>query len=113
MKKILIVGESCKDIFVYCKAERLAPDLPIPVLGIVEQKENPGMAKNVERNILSIMDGCEILTNENWETVTKTRYMHHGSNHAFLRVDTDHRMKRVDVKKIPLDYDIIAVSDYI
>ena len=38
MKKILIIGESCKDIFVYCNANRLAPDLPIPVLSVIEKK---------------------------------------------------------------------------
>ena len=112
MKNILVVGESCRDIFVYCNADRLAPDLPIPVLSVVEQKENPGMAKNVERNIRAVTDACEILTNENWENVTKTRYMHHKSNHAFLRVDTDHRINRINIKNVPLEYDIIAISDY-
>lgn len=113
MKKILIIGESCKDIFVYCTANRLAPDLPIPVLSVIEKKENPGMAKNVERNVKNIMDECDIITNPGWENVTKTRYMHHTSNHAFLRVDTDHKIPRIDVTKVPLkEYEIIAVSDY-
>jgi D-beta-D-heptose 7-phosphate kinase/D-beta-D-heptose 1-phosphate adenosyltransferase len=112
MKKILIVGESCKDIFVYCNADRLAPDLPIPVLSVIEQIENPGMAKNVERNVKNIYKACDIVTNDGWKLVTKTRYMHRGSNHAFMRVDTDHHIPRVVIQKIPLMYDIIAVSDY-
>lgn len=112
-EKILIIGESCRDIFVYCKAERLAPDLPIPVLSVVEQTENPGMAKNVERNVRSIMKECAIVTNPGWQNVTKTRYMHHASNHAFVRVDTDHRIRRIDARKVSLGrYDIVAVSDY-
>jgi D-beta-D-heptose 7-phosphate kinase/D-beta-D-heptose 1-phosphate adenosyltransferase len=112
MKKILIVGESCLDIFVYCYAERLCPDIPVPALRIVKQTENPGMAKNVERNIQGIMDDCDIVTNSNWRTVTKTRYMDLTSNHMFIRVDTDHKMERVDVRKIPLDYNMLAISDY-
>ena len=112
MKKILVVGESCRDIFVYCKANRLCPDIPVPALSIVNQIENPGMAKNVERNICSIFENCDIVTNEGWENVTKTRYMHLDSNHMFIRVDTDHVIPRIDVKKVPLDYDIIAISDY-
>src|SRR3989338_717503 len=108
MKKILIIGESCKDIFVYCNANRLAPDLPIPVLSVIEKKENPGMAKNVERNVKNIMDECDIITNPGWENVTKTRYMHHTSNHAFLRVDVDHKISRIDITKVPLKkYEII------
>lgn len=113
MKKILVIGESCKDIFVYCRAERLAPDLPVPVLSVVEHTENPGMAANVERNIKSIYKAVDLYTNSAWETVTKTRYMHRDTNHMFIRIDTDHRIPRVDVKKIPLkDYDVIAISDY-
>lgn len=113
MKKILVIGESARDIFVYCHAERLAPDLPIPVLNVIEQKENPGMAMNVERNIKSIISSCDIVTNPNWEKVTKTRYMHHVSNHAFLRVDTNPRMSPARVRKIPLShYAVIAISDY-
>lgn len=114
MKKILVLGESCRDIFVYCKAEKLAPDLPIPVLSIVEEVENPGMASNVERNIKAIHPEVDLYTNYNWREVSKTRYMHESSNHAFLRVDTDHSIiERVDITEVPLaDYDLIAISDY-
>ena len=113
MKKILVIGESAQDVFVYCHAERLAPDLPIPVLNVIEQKENPGMAMNVERNIKSIVSSCDIVTNLNWKKVTKTRYMHHASNHAFLRVDADHHIPRSQVRKIPLSkYSVVAISDY-
>lgn len=113
MKKILVLGESCKDIFVYCKAERLAPDLPVPVLSISEQKENPGMAANVERNIKNIFANVDLYTNDDWETVTKTRYMHRDTNHMFIRIDTDHHIPRAKIKDIPLsEYDLVAISDY-
>lgn len=112
MKKILVVGESCRDVFVYCKAGRLCPDVPVPALNVIHQTENHGMAKNVERNIKSVFDYCDIVTNEGWENVTKTRYMHLDSNHMFIRVDTDHNIPRIDIKTVPLDYEIIAISDY-
>lgn len=112
-KKILVIGESCRDIFIYCKATRLCPDIPVPALNIMHQTENPGMAMNVERNIKAIFNTCDIVTNEGWENVTKTRYMHLESNHMFIRVDTSHEIPRIDIKKVPLgEYDIIAISDY-
>lgn len=112
-KKILIIGDGCRDVFVYCKSERLAPDIPVPVLNVIEQKENPGMAKNLERNILVFTNDYEIVTNPDWKNVTKTRYMHHASNHAFLRVDTEPKISRIDITKVPLrKYHIIAISDY-
>lgn len=111
--RILIVGESCVDVFVYCDATRLAPDLPIPVLRALSQTENPGMAMNVERNIKAIYSECAIVTNGNWEQIRKTRFMHERTNHAFIRVDEGPPVERVDVRALALaDYDMIAISDY-
>ena len=113
MKKILIIGDSCRDVFVYCHAERLAPDLPVPVLRVIEQTENPGMAKNVERNVRAIYPNCDLVTNEGWRKVTKARYVHKNSNHTFIRIDTEPRVPRIDVRSVPLKkYDLIAISDY-
>jgi bifunctional ADP-heptose synthase (sugar kinase/adenylyltransferase) len=113
MKSILVIGESCRDIFVYCHAERLAPDLPVPVLSVIEQTENPGMARNVVNNIKAIHNNCDFITNEGWENVTKTRYVHRNSNHTFIRIDTDHHIPRIAIHDFPLDdYDIVAISDY-
>jgi bifunctional ADP-heptose synthase (sugar kinase/adenylyltransferase) len=113
MKKILVIGESCKDVFVYCQAQRLAPDLPIPILDVLDEAENPGMAANVARNIKAIHSACDLYTNEGWEQVTKTRYMHRKTNHAFIRIDSRHPVLRAQISKIPLaDYDLVAISDY-
>ena len=113
MKKILVIGESCRDVFVYCHAERLAPDLPVPVLRIIEETGNPGMAGNVVRNIRAIHPHCELVTNPGWEGVTKTRYVHKNSNHTFIRVDAEPQVPRIAVHDLPLqEYDIVAISDY-
>ena len=113
MKKLLVIGESCKDIFVYCHAERLAPDLPVPVLRIIEETSNPGMAKNVEQNIKAIYPHCDLITNKDWEKVTKTRYVHRNTNHTFIRIDAEPKVSRITMHDLPLDkYDIIAISDY-
>lgn len=112
-KKILIIGESCKDVYVYCSALRLAPDVPVPVLNVIDQTENEGMAMNVFRNVRVIHKKCDIVTNPNWESITKTRYVDLASNHMFIRVDSDHsKIPRIDLKNIRFDYDLIAISDY-
>jgi len=113
MKKVLVVGDSSRDVFVYCDALRLCPDVPVPVLNIKDQTENPGMAKNVYRNIKSLHDQCDLLTNHNWYDITKTRYVHHNSNHTFFRVDTTQKIPRINLNHIDYDeYDLIVVSDY-
>lgn len=112
MKKILVIGESCRDVFVYCNSNRLCPEAPVPVLNIVDQRENPGMAGNVRRNIESIYGKVDIHTNEDWYEIAKTRYVHQETNHMFFRVDSTQKIKRTDVKKIDLDCEVVVISDY-
>jgi len=112
MKDILVIGESCRDIFTYCDTTRLAPDIPVPILNIVNQIENGGMAKNVQRNILNKITNCDIVTNDNWINITKTRYVHEKTNHTFFRVDTPHDIKRINLDEIDYNYKIIVISDY-
>ena len=112
MSQIKIIGESCIDVFVYCEAIRLAPDLPVPVLKEVHIEKNPGMAANVQRNIHSLSIKTDLITNPNWETFIKTRYVHDNSNHMFFRVDTSIQIKPIDFNNLELDTDIVIISDY-
>jgi D-beta-D-heptose 7-phosphate kinase/D-beta-D-heptose 1-phosphate adenosyltransferase len=110
--KILVIGDSCKDIFVYCAVDRFCPEVPVPILKIRESAENGGMSMNVQKNIKSLNVECDLVTNENWEKMTKSRYVHRESNHMFLRIDTDDTATRIDMSKISYNYDIIVISDY-
>lgn len=112
MSQIQIIGESCLDIFVYCESLRLAPDLPVPILQEIHTETNPGMAANVERNIKSRSISTELITNENWDTIVKTRYIHDRSNHMFFRVDTPHNIPRINFEIVNLDSEVIVISDY-
>ena len=111
--KILVIGETCRDVFVYCDSNRLCPEAPVPVLNIADQRENPGMAGNVRRNIESLSGKViDITTNSNWYEITKTRYVHKESNHMFFRVDATQSIPRINVKDLDLDCDLIVISDY-
>ena len=112
MKDILVIGDSCLDIFVYCDANRLCPDVPVPVLNYCYQTENPGMAKNVQRNIESLGISCDIVTNSNWHEMKKVRYVHKDSNHYFFRLDSEPSIEKIDINNINLDYKMIVISDY-
>lgn len=112
MSQVKIIGESCIDVFVYCEALRLAPDLPVPVLKEVHIEKNLGMAANVQRNIHSRSIKTDLITNPNWETFIKTRYVHDNSNHMFFRVDTSLQIKPIDFNNLELDTDIVIISDY-
>ena len=84
--KILVVGDSCKDIFVYCSIDRICPEAPVPVLNPIYENENDGMAKNVVENLKALgVDTIHIETNSN--TIKKIRYVDERSNQMILRVD--------------------------
>ena len=71
------------------------------------------MAKNVERNVKALNRLCDLVTNANWRSITKTRYVYDKTIQAFFRVDTPHDIGRLNVRKVPLrQYDIVAISDY-
>ena len=65
MMKILIIGESCRDIFVYGKVERISPEAPVPIFKPIRQTENGGMAKNVEANLKVMGYEVDLITNLN------------------------------------------------
>lgn len=111
---ILVIGESCKDIYCYGSCDRLAPEAPVPVFNLIEQVESSGMAMNVQRNIIALGQDCDIITNDNWQQVMKTRYVHKNTNQMFIRIDkNDHEIDRCNIKEIPLsNYEIIVISDY-
>ncbi len=102
------------DVFKYGSVVRLAPEAPAPVFTPTDEKSNPGMAMNVQNNIVALGESCDIVTNTNWQDIHKTRYIHDNTNQMFIRVDTnDQEVPRCDVKSIDfMAYEAIIISDY-
>ena len=113
MQKVLVIGDSCNDVFVYGKSIRLSPDAPVPVFNPVETIENGGMGLNVQANVMSFGVECDIL--DQVERIKKTRYVDRKTNHTFLRVDTGEdnilRVKSNQLEQIK-NYSAIIISDY-
>jgi len=42
--KILLIGDSCIDKYVYGDAKRLSPEAPVPVLNYIRTTKTEGMA---------------------------------------------------------------------
>ena len=112
--RILVIGESCRDIFHYGECNRLCPEAPVPVFNPTELIENDGMAKNVQRNLISLGCNSELHTNSNWKEVTKTRFIDSRVNHMFMRLDVnDDKVMRANIREIDFSsYDAVVVSDY-
>jgi D-beta-D-heptose 7-phosphate kinase/D-beta-D-heptose 1-phosphate adenosyltransferase len=117
--KILVIGDSCTDVFVYGNAFRLAPEGPVPVFNPEFEKQNGGMALNVKHNIEAIGASATLLTQN--EDIYKTRYVDSRTNSLLLRVDTNDKATRIsrDVIEsiqnntyLDVAYDAIIISDY-
>ena len=117
--KILIIGDTCVDRFVYGDSYRLAPESPVPIFNPTTETTNPGMSGNVERNIDAL--GAKSLLLSNKITPIKSRFVDNRSGHMFLRVDENDRVERIDsviLKQISDNYylgtkfDAIIISDY-
>ena len=114
MSKILIIGESCLDVFTYGTCDRLCPEAPVPVFKSNYVNENQGMAMNVYNNVESLGVKSDLMTNTNWKQIKKTRFIYERTNHMFIRVDTnDDDYQKCKIKKIKFDnYDAVVISDY-
>lgn len=111
--KILVIGDSCTDVFIYGRCERLNPEAPIPVFEPTKTVTNQGMAGNVVANLNKLgVEKVELITNH--EQITKTRYVEYKSNQMLLRVDSNDSVQNsFDVKKVDFySYDAVIVADY-
>tara|TARA_R110000824_G_scaffold87971_2_gene216517 strand:+ start:891 stop:1637 length:747 start_codon:yes stop_codon:yes gene_type:complete len=113
MGEILVIGDSCKDIYIYGSCERLCPDFPVPSFTPSHEKQNLGMAGNVYQNVVSLGERATLKTNS--ATIEKTRYIDKKTNHMFLRVDSgEEKVQRVTDLSTELfkDYQLVVISDY-
>ena len=92
--KILVIGDSCIDRFIYGDVSRLAPEGPIPIFNPTSELSNPGMAGNVYRNLKSI--GCDPIIISNKINPIKTRYVDERSGQLMIRIDESDKVDRID-----------------
>jgi D-beta-D-heptose 7-phosphate kinase/D-beta-D-heptose 1-phosphate adenosyltransferase len=112
--KILVIGDSCTDIFRYGRVERLAPEAPVPVIIPEREELTPGMAGNVVRNLEVLGADISFITNTN--DIRKIRYVCSKYNHILLRVDENDKCENINDQVSGniywSDFDAIVISDY-
>ena len=111
--KVLLIGDSCTDKYVYGNAMRLSPEAPVPVLDYVRSISTEGMAWNVFNNLNAFDVEVDMVTNE--ETITKTRYIDKKSNQQIIRVDEQPEIEALEFDFTDDgggDYDALIISDY-
>lgn len=111
--KVLLIGDICTDEYQFGTIDRLSPEAPVPVFKPTYIETRPGMAANVESNLLNL--GVEIIM-IGGEKSTKTRLIDERSKQHIVRIDNDIILeKTLPYDLIPtevLDVDAIVISDY-
>ena len=126
---VLVVGDSCEDVFIYGDIERISPEAPVPVFKPTREEKNGGMARNVAENVEALDMHIHTVTNKN--SIIKIRYVENRSGQMVLRVDEHDYCERIKedllkgIKKNKFErppfgfssqqwghYDAIIISDY-
>ena len=82
MKKVLVIGDSCEDMFRYGTCDRINPEAPVPIMKPTRTTGNGGMAINVFENLKAFGIDCDIVTND--IRPVKTRFVDEISNQMLL-----------------------------
>ena len=108
--KVLLIGDSCIDKYVYGEVKRLNPEAPVPVLNYTRSISTEGMAWNVFNNLNAFGVDVDMVTND--ETIIKTRYVDEKSNQQILRVDEEGEVQQLEFEFTDDQYDALVISDY-
>lgn len=108
--KVLLIGDSCTDKYVYGEVKRINPEAPVPILNYKRTETREGMAWNVYNNLKAF--GLEVYMLTNDEKIIKTRYIDEKTNQQILRVDEEVHCKRMDYLIPDETYDAVVISDY-
>ena len=112
---VLVIGDSCEDIYHYGKCERISPEAAVPILKETRTEIKPGMSANVVSNLKSF--GINVTHVTNKKPIRKHRFVAEKFNQHMLRVDEgeDQILDSVDIKKIKAvsdTLDAVVISDY-
>ena len=110
LMKVLLLGDSCEDEYIYGRCTRISPEAPVPILDYAKIKTTSGMAGNVCLNLQSFGLDITFLTNN--EQLVKTRFIDEKSNQQILRVDNETRVKPLLVPVATNSFDAVVISDY-
>ena len=113
--KVLLIGETCEDTYIFGSVDRISPEAPVPVLVHEETVTALGMSENVKNNLKAF--GVDVTHITNKKLIKKKRVVHSSSKQQLVRIDEDDHVdpiKPAEVKMAFLvsQYDAIVISDY-
>lgn len=116
--KIMVVGESCSDIHVYCECNRLCPEACVPIANPIKTITNLGMAGNVYKNLYSLSeDNYDIKLLTQKTKITKKRIVDNYSGQLIVRIDENDDCSNELLTKEQfhefLSYRVLNIKDFV
>ncbi len=111
--KILVVGDSCTDVFRYGSAARMCPEAPVPVFVPEQEISCGGMIHNVVYHLSQM--GVEYDLEHCKTESTKTRFIDTKTNQMLMRLDeNDGCLEPFNPSEFlqGRHYDAVIISDY-
>lgn len=112
--KVLLIGDTCKDVYEYGTVERISPEAPVPIFKKLSSETKVGMVSNVKANLENL--GVETILLSGKPSI-KTRLVDSRSKQHIVRIDNDVKEQPLKVENI--DGSIftepihgIVISDY-
>lgn len=110
--KVLLVGDSCEDVYHYGTCERMSPEAPVPVFKETKIEIRDGMSSNVRNNLESF--GLDVIHFSNEEKIKKHRFIETRYMQQVFRSDegesTEIESKVPNFENISVD--AVVISDY-
>lgn len=113
--KLLVIGESCLDLYRFGRCERLSVEAPVPILLQTKIESKPGMAANVALNVKSL--GHQVTSITNKTEIIKERFLDERFSQQILRVDSNDECESLDPNRVldllkTEEFDGTLISDY-
>ena len=113
--KVLLIGETCEDSYIFGSVDRISPEAPVPVVKHEETLTALGMSENVKRNLQSF--GVHVTHITNKKLIKKKRVVDSASKQQLLRIDYDDHVDPIKAAEVKMaflssEFDAIVISDY-
>jgi rfaE bifunctional protein kinase chain/domain len=83
---IFVIGDAIEDHYVFCRADRICPEAPVPVLTAESVDERPGGAEHTAQQVQALGKMSALF---GWPKSQKIRYM--VGSHLVMRFDADQK----------------------
>ena len=111
--RILLIGDSCTDVYVMGNCNRLSSEAPVPVFLKKMKAYRDGMSSNVFQNMSNMSEADIVHLSNDKKKIKKIRFIDAKSKQQVLRYDIENEIEPLSDLDLPNEiFDAVVISDY-